>query len=107
MDQLWRGFTPANGDSHEMENWAIPLDLVQESNEIVIQPSPPGINPDDINLSIKNDVLTSPNHTSRESERREDKYPMRERHTGSFHRSLRLPDTLDMDKAHPATTTGC
>jgi HSP20 family protein len=26
---------------------------------------------------------------------------MRERRTGSFHRSLRLPDTVDTDKAYP------
>jgi HSP20 family protein len=26
---------------------------------------------------------------------------MRERRIGSFHRSLRLPDTVDMDQAHP------
>jgi HSP20 family protein len=29
-------------------------------------------------------------------------YLMRERRTSSFHRSLRLPDTVDTDKAYPA-----
>ena len=31
---------------------------------------------------------------------------MRERHTGSFHRSLRLPDTLDVDKAQTSYDHG-
>lgn len=44
MDRLWRGFLP-NGDHPEMESWAIPLDVTQEGDNIVVQASLPGSSP--------------------------------------------------------------
>ncbi len=106
MDQLWRGLAPASGASPEMESWAIPLDVVQEGDEITVHASLPGVNPADINVSIENDVLTIRGRSAGERERREGNFLMRERHTGFFHRSLRLPDTLDTDKAQPRYDNG-
>ena len=101
MDHLWRGFShPSGGGSSDMEGWAIPLDVMQEGDNIVVHASLPGVNPSDLNVSIENDVLTIRGQTASASERQEGNYLMRERHTGSFHRSLRLPDTLDVEKAH-------
>ena len=100
MDHLWRGFSQPSGGNGEMEGWAIPLDVVQEGDNIVVHASLPGVNPSDLNVTIENDVLTIRGQSASDKERKEDNYLMRERHTGSFHRSLRLPDTLDVDKAH-------
>lgn len=99
MDHLWRGFAQPNSGNGEMEGWAIPLDVVQEGDNIVVHASLPGVDPSDLNVTIENDVLTIRGQTAGESERQEGNYLMRERHTGSFHRSLRLPDTLDVEKA--------
>ena len=99
MDHLWRGFSQPTGGDGEMEDWAIPLDVMQEGDYIVVHASLPGVAPSDLNVSIEDDVLTIRGRTATEGEREEGNYLMRERHTGSFHRSLRLPDTLDMDKA--------
>ena len=89
-----------------MEGWAIPLDVVQEGDNIVVHASLPGVNPSDLNVAIENDVLTIRGQTSGDSERQEGNYLMRERHTGSFHRSLRLPDTLDLERAHTGYDQG-
>ena len=99
MDHLWRGFAQPNSGNSEMEGWAIPLDVMQEDGKIVVQASMPGVNPSDLSVTIENDVLTIRGRTAGETEHTEGKYLMRERHTGSFHRSLRLPDTLDVAKA--------
>ena len=99
MDHLWRGFSQPNGGNEEMERWAIPLDVVKEDDNIVVHASLPGVSPSDLNVTIENDVLTIRGQTAGESGRQEGNYLMRERHTGSFHRSLRLPDTLDVEKA--------
>ena len=99
MDHLWRGFSQPSGNNGDVEGWAIPLDVVQEGENIVVHASLPGVNPSDLNVTIENDVLTIRGHTAGENERQEGNYLMRERHTGSFHRSLRLPDTLDVEKA--------
>ncbi len=106
MDHLWRGFAQPSSGNSEMEDWAIPLDVVQEGDSIVVHASLPGVSPSDLNVSIENDVLTIRGQTTSDSERQEGNYLMRERHTGSFHRSLRLPDTLDVDKAQTSYDHG-
>ena len=99
MDCLRRGFPQPVGGNGEMKGWAIPLDVVQEGDNIVVHASLPGVNPSDLNVSIENDVLTIRGRTASGSEGQEGNYLMRERHTGSFHRSLRLSDALDVEKA--------
>ena len=106
MDYLWRGFVQPSSGNNEMEGWAIPLDVVQEGDNIVVHASLPGVNPSDLNVSIENDVLTIRGQTASDSERQEGNYLMRERHTGSFHRSLRLPDTLNVEKAQTSYDHG-
>ena len=76
-----------------------PLDVVKEGDNTLVQASLPGVNPSGLRVTIENNVLTIRGPTSGESERQEGNYLTRERHTGSFHRFLRLPDTLDVDKA--------
>jgi len=100
MNRLWRGFTPSTFD-HEMESWSVPLDVVQEGDNIIVQASLPGVNPEDIQVTIEENVLTIKGQTKTEREQTDGDYLMRERRTGSFHRSLRLPDTVDTAKAEP------
>ncbi|HLF05084.1 MAG TPA: Hsp20/alpha crystallin family protein [Dehalococcoidia bacterium] len=105
MDRLWRGFMPA-AEHPEMESWAIPLDVAQEGDNIVVHASMPGVKPDDIQVSIENNVLTIKGQTKEEKEHQEGDYLMRERRAGGFHRSLRLPDTVDTEKAKPYYENG-
>jgi HSP20 family protein len=99
LDRLWRDLGHGAGDEGDVESWAIPLDVVQEGDNIVVKASVPGVNPEDIDVSIENDVLTIKGHTKEEREHQEGNYLMRERRSGSFYRALRLPDTVDSDQA--------
>jgi hypothetical protein len=58
MDRLRRSFGHGEGEAGDVETWAIPLDVVQEGDNIVVKASVPGVNPEDIDVSIENDVLT-------------------------------------------------
>jgi HSP20 family protein len=106
MDRLWRNFNGGGGEEGPVENWAIPLDVVQEGENIVVKASVPGVNPEDIDVSIENDVLTIKGQSREERERQEGDYLMRERHTGCFYRALRLPNSVDFDKAQPHYENG-
>ena len=97
--QLWRGWTGCR-------KLAVPLDVVQEGENIVVKASVPGVSPEDIDVSIENDVLTIKGQTKEEREHQEGNYLMRERRSGSFYRALRLPDTVDSDKAQPHYENG-
>jgi HSP20 family protein len=106
MDRLWRGFYSGGEDGNGIERWAIPLDVKEEGDNIVIHASMPGVDPNDVDVTIENDVLTIKGHTKVEEERKEGNFLMKERRTGSFHRSLRLPDTVDTEKAQPYYENG-
>ena len=101
MDRLWRNFGSGGGEEGNVENWAIPLDVVQQGDNIIVKASVPGVNPEDIDVSVENDVLTIRGQTKEEREHQEGNYLMRERRSGSFYRALRLPDTVDSDQAQP------
>jgi HSP20 family protein len=106
MNHLWRGFGDSTTEGQEMETWAVPLDVVQQGDNFVIHASMPGVNPDNIDVSIEDNVLTIRGQSAHESEHKEGNYLMRERRSGSFYRALRLPDTIDTDQAHPSYEHG-
>ena len=102
MDRMWRRFGSFNHeDGGGMEAWAAPLDVVADGDDFVVRASLPGVSPEHIQVSIEDNVLTIRGETASHFEHTGGNYLMRERRSGSFHRSLRLPDTVDQDKAEP------
>ena len=105
MDRRWPGFGFAF-DGIERRGWAIPLDVVEEGDDLVVRASLPGVSPEHIDVSIDDRVLTIKAETKVEEERKEGGYLMKESRSGSFHRSLRLPDTADSEKAQTLYENG-
>ena len=102
MDRMWRRFGSVPGDEQTgIEAWAAPLDVVADGDDFVVRASLPGVSPENIQVSIEDNVLTIRGETASYFEHAEGNYLMRERRSGSFHRSLRLPGTVDQDKAEP------
>ncbi len=103
MHRLWRdgGVRSAGNDS-----WRLPLDVAQDADNIVVNATVPGFGPEDIQADIENNVLTIHAETSSEGESDEAEYLLRERRTGSYHRSIRLPDTIDADGAESTYDNG-
>ncbi|MDA0733792.1 MAG: Hsp20/alpha crystallin family protein [Chloroflexi bacterium] len=101
MDRLWSGGYVNQENGSEIEAWAIPMDVVEEGDNILVHASMPGVNPDEIEVTVENDVLTIKAQSSTEREHKEGNYLMKERRTGYFHRSLHLPDTVNSDQATP------
>ena len=107
VDRVWRGFGPrAYATTAEAKSWGIPLDVVRNGDNIVVQGSLPGVKPEDIKVTIEDDVLTVSGTTEAEEESDDGTYLLRERRTGAFHRALRLPDSVDSDKAETTYTAG-
>ena len=102
VDRMWRGFNgwgyifgaPAQG--------AVALDIVDEGETVVVKASLPGISPEDIQVTIEDDVLTLKGEASEEREDEGEHYLLRERRYGGFHRAIRLPDTVDTENAETA-----
>ena len=105
INRLWRGY---GGESANptVEGWSVPLDVVREGDKIMVHASLPGVDPENIDVSVEDSVLTIKATTHADVEREEGEYLMRERRTGSFHRALRLPDTVDTERIQPGYKNG-
>lgn len=75
------------------------LDVYETGEEYVIKAQVPGIAPEDVDISVEDDVLTISGEFTHKDEAKEDQYLRRELRYGSFHRALRLPPTVEAEKA--------
>jgi len=98
VNRLWRGFGGTNAYREGSEDWNILMDVIQKPESIVVNASMPGIEAEDIDLSIEENVLTLKAERKAEPESEQARYLLRERPTGSFYRAIRLPDTIDSEK---------
>ena len=105
MNRLWRGFPRHGTDGESTEGWVVPMDVLLEGENVLVQASLPGVDPKEIQVTIEDGVLTIRGKTAEEREHRKG-YVLRERRTGSFYRSIRLPDSVDAEKAEPTYENG-
>lgn len=77
---------------------SVPLDVWEKDGHIFVRAAIPGIKPDEVDVSINENVLTISGETRAEFESNEDaKVYRREFRYGKFARSLRLPEEIDVD----------
>lgn len=97
---------PGAGDGDAVTDWAPPVDIIEEKNRFVLRADVPGVNPDDIEISMENGVLSIAG--SREQEKTEEVNGIRrvERVSGRFYRRFTLPDTADADKVAAKCNNG-
>jgi HSP20 family protein len=84
--------TPTAGFGSVSRSWIPAIDIVENDNEYVLRADLPGISEDDINIELHNDVLTVSGERKSEHEERKQGYYRVERRSGSFRRSVRLPE---------------
>ena len=92
LNRAWQG----DGDGHVERRWAIPIDLTQDGDDVVLRATIPGVAPEDIDVTIEDGVLTINAETPSDSDA---SFIIRERRAGKLYRALRLPNTLDVGKA--------
>lgn len=106
VDRLWRNWGLPTMEHTEMETWTMPLDVIREDDKMVVKASVPGIKKEEIKVGIEDNVLTIRGETKETKEEQRGDYMMRERCTGSFYRSVRLPDSADADRAESSLEDG-
>ncbi len=75
------------------------IDVRENGSEIVIEAELPGMEEKDVQLTFRDGVITLKGEKKSEREEKKDDYFLAERSYGSFQRSFRLPDTVEVDKA--------
>lgn len=77
----------------------LPLDAYRENGNLVVKAEVPGVKPEELEITVKDNVLEIRGETKAEDEVKREDYICRERRYGSFRRAVVLPAEAEGDKA--------
>lgn len=92
--------------NEDLGNTNLSLDVVENGDTYVIKAAVPGVDPKDVEISVDEDILTIRGEFSREEESKDENYIRREIRSGTFQRQLRLPPTVEPEKAQASFENG-
>jgi HSP20 family protein len=99
MNRLFNTFFESpQGGGHQLRRWIPAMDLVETEGEYVLRADLPGLTEKDVNIELDDNVLTVSGERKSEREERKEGYYRVERASGSFSRSLTLPEGVDSDR---------
>ena len=75
--------------------WAPAIDVVQKDDDLIVRAELPGARPEDVEITVHQGILTISGKREEQSEEERGSYLVRERRSGSFRRSLQLPEGVD------------
>ncbi|MDD4860312.1 MAG: Hsp20/alpha crystallin family protein, partial [Dehalococcoidales bacterium] len=86
--------------------WAPNIDLFEKGDKLVVRAEVPGIDKEDINISVTGDTLTLSGERKTEKETEEGDYYRSEMSYGKFTRSIVLPEYVDPEKIEATYDNG-
>lgn len=101
-DQTLFSMTPI----FQKSGWDFAVDTYQDKDAMVAKMNLPGMNIDDISISIEDNVLTISGTREDEKEATKKDYYTKEIRRGSFTRSISLPKTIDASKSEAKYANG-
>jgi len=78
--------------------WIPAVDVAEENDAYVVKVELPGVNKDDVKITLESNILTIRGEKKTENEVKDKNYHRTERSYGSFQRSFTLPTTVRNDK---------
>ncbi|HEX8249388.1 MAG TPA: Hsp20/alpha crystallin family protein [Pyrinomonadaceae bacterium] len=97
----------AGGQDEVMRGaWTPSVDIYEGKDEIVLEAELPGMKPEDVDVSIENNIITIRGERRFEKKDESDNYHRVERSYGSFTRSFTLPRNVVGDQAKADFTNG-
>lgn len=78
---------------------AMPFDIHETGNEVVVTASLPGIKPEDVEITITGDLLTIKGEVKADQTVKQEDYILQERRYGTFCRSVTIVMPVVADKA--------
>ena len=95
MDRLFDEMVENRGYWDQPTAWALALDVAEKDDAFIVKASIPGINPDDLEITLTDNVLTIKGEVKENKEFEEAQWHLRERRYGAFQRSITLPTPVD------------
>ena len=109
--QIKRESSSAKASEDKDKEWFEPegelaVDVFQTENDIVIQSTIAGVKPEELDLSIEDDVVTISGQRQSPSEEEEKSYFYQECYWGPFSRQIILPAEVDFNQAEATMKEG-
>ena len=108
VNRLFNAFfdTPATGNDAAIRRWVPAMDLVETDDHFILRADLPGLTEQDVSIDLEDTVLTVSGERKVEHGDGQEGYYRVERATGSFSRSLTLPEGVDADAIEAAFANG-
>ncbi len=98
---LWDAFFDVTRP--ELYDMAFPIDIKEDEKEFVVTAELPGVKPEDVTVTLKDDLLTVKGEKKEAKSSNGDGCYCSERSYGSFSRTIRMPDNINYDSDVKAT----
>jgi HSP20 family protein len=82
------------------------VDVYEDEHNLVLKLEAPGVNEEDLNVSLENNTLTVRGERKFENEEKKENFHRIERQYGVFTRTFRLPNTVDTEKVEAGYDKG-
>ncbi|HFD15780.1 MAG TPA: Hsp20/alpha crystallin family protein, partial [Rhodospirillales bacterium] len=82
------------------------VDIVETDDAYKVVAELPGVDPDDVSIELRGDMLTIRGEKKAEREEKEENRYLLERRFGRFERTIRLPAEIEPDKAEASFDKG-
>jgi len=106
LDRLVQGRKLSADQENSVADWVPAVDIVEEKDRFVLRADVPGVNPDDIDVSMDNGVLSVSGQRHAIAAEDDSGVQRIERATGRFLRRFTLPDTADAENIGARCTNG-
>ena len=107
FNSLFENFAEANGKDQLAAGSFVPsVDVYEDEHSLVLKLEVPGMNEEDLNVSLENNTLTVSGERKFEKEEKEENFHRIERRYGSFARTFRLPNTVNAENVDAAYDKG-
>lgn len=97
LDRLVGARSAAHDSQDPVADWVPAVDIIEEKTRFVLRADVPGVNPEDIDVSMDNSVLSVSGERHAIAGDDEAGVQRIERTTGRFYRRFTLPETADAD----------
>ncbi|MEX2425394.1 MAG: Hsp20/alpha crystallin family protein [Thermomicrobiaceae bacterium] len=105
-DRLDRLLSDIGGRTWEMLERSMPVDVYESETSVIVTSSVPGIEIDNIDIQVVDNVLTIRANVPERSETTEGTWHIQERRTGVIERSIPIPRSADIDRADASLENG-
>jgi HSP20 family protein len=110
IDRMFENFSRdpwgSLGEFTNTKGWFPAIDLAENDQEVIVRAEVPGVDPNDLDVSVTGNRLTISGEKKESTERKDKDFYHSETRYGSFSRSVELPSEVDAEQVSAEHANG-